>query len=210
MTVNELQERDARGFLMNLEDLVARPNGPSPVPETVDGVDASGTVYAVVGLGGNLLRVRILDGWWDAVGPRGIAAAVLASLRFARDKAGLARMLLDRHRIPYEVPGFRVDPPRELPEYDAPEFADELWRKVNRAAEMLDRAERFARERDSGHEHEVAGPRGIFHVLIRGVAVVGARVSERGLRPEDGDELAADARDALLAARPSFTAGGEG
>ncbi|MCU7725756.1 hypothetical protein ODJ79_18660 [Actinoplanes sp. KI2] len=218
MVVNQLQERDARGFLTNLEDLVsrARPGGHSPVPDAIDGVDQSGTVYAVVDLGGSLRQVQIVAGWWDAVGSHGVAAAVLESLRFARDKAGLARMLLDRHRIPYVVPApgyqslFTGDPPRELPDYDAPDFPDELLRKVSRAASVLSSAERLARERDSGEPREVAGPRGMFYVLLRGLSVVGARVNEYALRPEDGDELAADARDALLAARRPFANGWEG
>ena len=218
MDANDLQERDARRFVQNLEDIVpgSRPGDPVPGLEAIDGTDSSGTVYCVVDLGGALLRVGIVDGWWGAVGPGGVAAAVLQSLRFARDKAGLARMVLSRHgrSAPVPVPDYQTlftsEPHRELPPYDAPEFSDELSRKVARAARILANAERFARERDSGVRREVAGPRGMFRVVLSGSAVVvGAAVDENGLRAVDGADLAADARDALLAARPRFAGIGE-
>jgi hypothetical protein len=217
MQVSELQERDARRFVENLEDMVAgsRPGDPVPGLDAIDGTDTSGTVYCVVDLGGTLLQVGIVDGWWEAVGPQGIAEAVLQSLRFARDKAGLARMVLSHHgrssglpRPDYETL-FTSEPHRELPPYDAPDFPEELSRKVDRAARILQNAERFARERDSSERREVTGPRGLFRVVLAGFAVVGAAVDEYGLRAVDGADLAADARDALLAARPRFAGNGE-
>ncbi len=128
-------------------------------------------------------------------------------MRFARDKAGLARMVLNRHGRSVAVPGpdyetrFTSEPRRELPPYDAPDFPDELSRKVERAARILHNAERFARERDSGIRREVTGPRGMFRVVLAGFTVVGEVVDENSLRDGDGDDLAADARDALLAVR---------
>lgn len=208
--VSDLQERDARRFIENIEDLVSgmRPGEPVPGLDAIDGTDGSGTVRCVVDLGGNLLQVRVVDGWWEAVGPRGVAAAVLQSMRFARDKAGLARRVLSRHGRSVAVPSpdyatlFTSEPHRELPPYDAPDFPEELSRKVERAARILQNAERFARDRDSGIRREVPGPRGLFRVVLSGYTVVGALVDEHSLRAVDGDDLAADARDALLAARP--------
>lgn len=204
MVVTELQERDARRFLENLEDALARarPGDPLPGLGAIDGTDATGTVYCVVDLGGTLSQVGIVDGWWTEVGPNGVAAAILQALRFARDKATLARMLLDRHRFPYDMSApFARLPPLELPPYEDPSFVDALWRKVNRAASVLADAARFAEERDSGRRREVTGPRGLFRVMLSGFTVVGALVNEQGLRPSDGTELAADARDALMAVR---------
>jgi hypothetical protein len=217
MDVDDRRERDVRRFVENLEDMVTSTRAGDPLPglDGIDGTDASGTVSCVVDLGGGLSRVGITDGWWQAVGPHGVAAAVLQALRFARDKAGLARMVLARHGRPYTTAAldyhtlFTDEPPHDLPPYDAPDFADALLRKVNRAAAVLDNAQRFARERDGGGRREVTGPRGLFRVVLVGVTVVGALVNEPGLRALDADELAADARDALLAARPSFVRHGE-
>jgi hypothetical protein len=217
MDVGDRRARDARRFVENVENLVAstRPGDPLPVLDGIEGTDLSGTVDCVVDLGGALSRVGIIDGWWEAVGPHGVAAAVLQALRFARDKAGLARMVLARHGRPYTGAApdyqmlFTAEPPRGLPQYDAPDFADALLRKVNRAVTVLDNAQRFARERDGAQPREVTGPRGLFRVVLAGVTVVGAMVNEQGLRASDADELAADARDALLAARPSFIRYGE-
>jgi hypothetical protein len=44
----------------------------------------------------------------------------------------------------------------------------------------------------------------MFRVVLSGFTVTGAVVDEYGLRAVDGADLAADARDALLAARPRF------
>ncbi|MEV4637389.1 hypothetical protein AB0J80_08565 [Actinoplanes sp. NPDC049548] len=215
--VSELQERDARRFIANVPDMMSGspPGDPVPGLGAIDGTDSSGTVYCVVDLGGNLLEVGISDGWWDAVGPRGVAAAVLASLRFARDKAGLARMVLNHHGRSAAVPASAYRIPsstgthEELPPYDAPNFPEELGRKLERAARTLAKAERFARERDSGARRELTGPRGLFRVEVSGSAVMGATVNEQGLGPGDGAELAADAREVLLAARRRFDAMGE-
>lgn len=215
MTVSDMQERDARRFVENIEDMVSGSRLGDPIPglDAIEGSDSSGTVYCVVDLGGSLLQVGIVEGWWDAVGPHGIAAAVLESLRFARDKAGLARMVLNHHGRPSAVsePSYQTlftsEPHRELPPYDSPDFPSELSRKVERAAQILANAERFARERDSGVRSEMTGPRGLFRVELSGSAVVGAAVNEQGLRAADGSELAADACDALLAARRRFEDG---
>lgn len=215
--MSDLRERDARRFVDNLEDMLAgsRPGESVDGLAAIDGTDDSGTVYCVVDLGGAVLRVDIVDGWWEAVGPRGVAAAILRALRSARDKAGLARMVLRRHGRSAAVPSpdyqtlFTSEPHRELPPYDAPDFSDELSRKVERAARILANAERFARERDSGARREVTGPRGMFRVVLSGTAVVGATVDEYGLRTADSAELAADALDALRAARLRFAENGE-
>ena len=97
---------------------------------------------------------------------------------------------------------FTSEPPIELPAYDAPDFDDVLRRKVGRAANILANAQRLARQRDNGERREVVGPRGLFHVVISGVTVAGAFVEERRVGPDSAADLAADARDALLAAVP--------
>jgi hypothetical protein len=46
----------------------------------------------------------------------------------------------------------------------------------------------------------VYGPRGLFHVRLSGVEIVGAGVNEYGLHQQAGQELAEDATAALRAA----------
>jgi hypothetical protein len=209
--------RDARRFLENFEDMAAhlRPGEPVPHIGGIEGTDPTSTVYCVVQLDGTLSQVGIVDGWWDAVGPGGVASAVLDALGFAREKATMARLVLDRYGHPYQAATpdpstlFTSEPSRPLPPYDAPDFQDALVRKVNRAATILANVERFTQARDSAERRVVTGPRGMFRVILTGFTIVGAEVSEHGLHPSDAADLAQDARDALLAARPSFSNHGE-
>lgn len=198
------RERDAQRFLADLDDIVTRQGGRHAVRQLaeIEGADGSGTVYCTVDLWGDLLRVDMASGWWENLGRDGVARAVLDAWRFARDKAGLARMLLSRRGIAYPPYPATVaaEPPGTLPPYDAPEFAAELQRKADRAASLLERVRRFADERDRGERREVAGTLGLFRVVVKGAAEVTAEVSDQ-IRPSDGNRLAADARDALLAAR---------
>jgi hypothetical protein len=201
--------RDVRIFVDNLEDTAARLRPGGPLPD-VEGADESGTVHCVVHIDGSLSAVTIVDGWWDAVGPHGVAAAVLSAYRFAQQKATAGRLVLARSGHPYHQPEpdlstlFTSEPDRPLPPYDAPDFTDALLRKVNRAATILANIDRFTKLRDAPEPRTVTGPRGLFRVVLSGFSIVRAEVNAYGLRPSDAAELAADARDALLAARPSF------
>jgi hypothetical protein len=206
--------RDARTFVENFEDVVAhlRPGEPAPAGG-IDGIDATGTVYCVVDTDGTLLRVGIDDGWWDALGPGRIAGAILEALRFAKAKATMARLVLDRHglgvdRAPRDLGTlFTSEPSEPLPSYDAYDFPEALSRKANRALTILDRAEEFSRLRDSPVRRVVTGPHGMFRVVLSGAEIVGAEVNEYGLRRSDAADLAEDARAALQAA--SSTGNGE-
>jgi hypothetical protein len=193
-----------------LEDVIRhiRPGEPVPGLDGIDSTDASGTVYCVVDVTGALLRVGIDDGWWDAVGPGRIAGAILDSMRFAKAKAAAARMVLSRHGHP--VAGSTVDlgriftsePSETLPAYDADDFPEVLDRKAERTMTILSRAHRFSRERADGEQRVVAGPRGMFRVVVAGGRITGAEVNEWALHRTDAAELAEDARAALQAARP--------
>jgi hypothetical protein len=85
--------RDVRIFVDNLEDTATRLRPGDALPD-VDGADESGTVHCVVHIDGSLSAVTIVDGWWDAVGPHGVAAAVLSAYRFAQQKATTGRLVL--------------------------------------------------------------------------------------------------------------------
>jgi hypothetical protein len=205
------RSRDARTFVDSLEDMIRhlRPSDPLPGLGGIDGTDTTGTVSCVVDVSGALLRVGIDDSWWDAVGPGRIAGAILDAMRFAKAKATAARLVLSRHGHP--VAGSTVDlsriftaePSEPLPAYTADDFPEALARKAGRTMTILSRAERFGRERDSGERQVIAGPRGMFRVVLAGGEIAGAEVNEWTLHRTDAADLAEDACAALQAARPS-------
>jgi hypothetical protein len=49
----------------------------------------------------------------------------------------------------------------------------------------------------------------MFTVVVRGTVVESARVNEYALRRDDATDLADDAREALIAARPDYALPGE-
>jgi hypothetical protein len=208
---DDFRIRDTRRFVENLEDTLAHTPMGQPVPglDAIEGVDASGTVYSVIRLDGRPVRFAITDGWWDAVGPHAIAGAVLQAYRFAREKATFARMVLRRHGRTWEPPsdGRREDPYESYP--TGADDLDTLRRRIDQAAADIADAMRLYDLVNNPEPHEVSGPRGMFTLVVRGTAVESARVNEYGLGPEDATDLADDAREALLAARPSYAHHGE-
>jgi hypothetical protein len=203
---------DTSRFVTNLEDEVRgmRPGAPVRGPDAVEGSDASGTVYCVVDLTGGVLQVGITDGWWDEVGAHGVAPAVLQALQLAREKAGIAKLVLLRygHPLPSPSPAATHAEP-EAADNDQASRVEAARRKIDRAYASLAESDRFMRAMNSSERRYVAGPRGLFRVHVVGVRVVGASVNEHGLRAEDAGDLADDAREALLAVRAPFADLGE-
>lgn len=202
MPVGDLRVRDVERFVANFEDMATSLRLGEPAPETaVEGVDASGTVYCVVSLGGVVSQVNIVDGWWEPVGPRGIAAAVLDAWRFAREKAGWGRLILHQAGHSYDPDPALPAPEVPLPAHDSPDYLAAVQSKLRQTAAVLSEIRQLTRARDLKEKKVVAGPRRMFEVVVEGLQVVGARADEYGLRPEDAADLADDARAALLAAR---------
>jgi hypothetical protein len=210
--------RDAHIFVANFEDTVAHLRRGEPIPaSSIEGADETGTVFCVVDVTGALQQVGIADGWWEALGPGRVAGAVLSALRFAKAKAAMARLVLDRYGHPVERASvdlgtlFSAEPSEPLPAFDADDFPEALARKVDRSQTILERAERFGRSQETSEQTAVSGPRGMFRVLMSGSGISGAEVNEYGLHRFDAADLADDARAALLAAaaatRPSSAPG---
>ncbi|MFB9331187.1 hypothetical protein [Actinoplanes octamycinicus] len=198
-----MQEKDARRFWRNLEDAVAqtRPGQPVPGLSSIEGSDNSGTVYCVVDLGGDPIRVELFNGWWDTVGPTRVGPAVLDAFRFAREKAGLASLLLRRHRLPRRGPRRRLEVATLMPAFGASDGAAELRRSMVRAADQAEAVLGLVEASRGGRRREVHGPRGLFSVTMDGWQITSAAVIDR-VRADDGEALAMDACDALLAACP--------
>lgn len=200
--------RDARRFVENLEDELRHvPSGqPLPVLDAIEGADASGTVYCMIRLDGSPSRVVITDGWWDSVGPHGIADAVLQAYRYAGEKASLAKMVLHRNGRPWRTGKEAAAEPRPGLRFPAGRSTlddiDRIRRSLEETADRIDRSMRLHESAAGSVQHEVSGPRRMFTVVLRGPAIEGARVDASRLRPHDGSDLGMDAADALLAARP--------
>jgi len=191
----------------NLEDEVrgTRPGAPVRGLDAVEGSDASGTVYCVVDLTGAVRQVGIVDGWWDAVGAHGVAPAVLQALQLAREKAGIAKLVLVRHGRALPPPNPAATHAERESEYDdQASRVEAARRKIDRAATALAESDRFMRAMNSSELRYAVGPRGLFRVHVVGIRIVGASVNEHGLRADDAGELADDAREALLAVRAPF------
>jgi hypothetical protein len=175
----------------------------------VKGADQTGTVSCVVDLSGRLVKVGIDNRWWDTLGPDRVGHAVLDALRFAKYKAGMARLVLldygrevdQKHPDPETL--FTTEPPEELPPFDDPRFEGALMREANRTLEVLEEAERFIRRRDSHERQEIYGPHRLFRVILSGLDIVDVELSDHGLHRPSGEILAEDACAALQAASPS-------
>lgn len=208
MSGEDGRARDTLTFSESIEEVAARTAPGQPIPQlaSIDGTDASGTVYCAVDVAGTLTHLGIDPGWWGALGPARVAAAILEAVRNAKFKAMMARLILERHGHGWVVPppdfatAFTSDPPAPLPPPDAPGFERALEAKLSRAFGILNAAERFARARDAAEHRLVTGPQGLFRLTLVGSEIRSAEVDERGLRPTDAGALADDARAALLAA----------
>lgn len=206
---DEYRISDSRRFVARIEDELRYVGPDEPVPglDAIEGSDESGTVYCVIRLDGTPVQVGITDGWWEAVGPRAVAAAVLQAYAYAQQKANFARLVLDEQgRSITNEPA-----PRRSSYDDEPEpVRDDTWKdsyalqqQVSRVMGELDEAiKRFDQVLDPP-ERELAGPRGMFRAVVKGPEIIRAYVNEYGLRRDDADELAQDARDVLVAARPT-------
>jgi hypothetical protein len=209
---DDFRIRDTRRFVQNLEDALAYLPSGEPVPgvEAIEGADASGAVYCVIRLDGHPVQVGIADGWWEAVGPHAIAGAVLQAYRYAREKAMFARLVLRRNGRAWERPAPDRQPPpaayygSSSPYSDPADEIDVLRRRLDAATADVEAAIRLAAEASDGKAREVSGPRGMFTIVVRGTVIESARVNEYGLRRDDATDLADDARQALIAARPDY------
>ncbi|MFY1693361.1 hypothetical protein [Plantactinospora sp. WMMB782] len=153
----------------------------------IDGADGSGTIYCVVDSGGRVLRIGVNPDWWPTLGPAGVAGAVLDAVRFAKSKAAMARLILDRHGHQVDLMpsgrslGLVSELPEPLPSSDSPNYLKALQRELDRISLYLDEVERLQRERDSGVPRVFDGPNGLFQLVLTGPGNLRAEVNEYGM-----------------------------
>ncbi|SCE92212.1 hypothetical protein [Micromonospora mirobrigensis] len=197
---------DAREFLARMERHFgqARPGEDVGGYGPVSGTDVTGSVTCLVDTDGDLVDLWLDPGWWRAVGPAGVGAALLAALDFARSKLGVARAVAERygHELPAPAapPSAQhlIPPPTApLPDPDSPRYLEAISEKIDRGFAILDATQRLSRQAAEPDRQLVAGPYGIVRVGVAGGAVVSAEVDGYDLGPADGDRIAADALAAL-------------
>jgi hypothetical protein len=212
---DERRIADARRFVENLEDQLqyTPPDMPIPVLDSIEGTDSSGTVHCIVRLDGRPERIVITDGWWETVGPAGIADAVLQAHRTAGEKAGLAKLVLRRHGRVWRTRATAAEEPLDDLPYPTGQSTmhdlEELRHRIDRSVSRITTAMQRFRERTQHEQREVTGPGRMFTVVLRGPVIVAAHTGSRRPGPGDGSDLAADALAALLVARPGSPRPGE-
>ncbi|MEV4641318.1 hypothetical protein AB0J80_28645 [Actinoplanes sp. NPDC049548] len=172
--------------------------------DRIPGSDASDTVTCYVDVRGEFVDLSLRSDWWYTLGPSGIASAVLDALAFAQEKSLVASTLLEQYG---RRAGVRDDNPYTfLQGPDTPYPADpeaevaEAYAKVRRTASIVDAADRIGRMRDSAQPRVIAGPRDLFRLTMAGFDLRQADVNENALSAADADQLAEDARAALVQA----------
>jgi len=175
---------DAHQFVADVDRLAAEAQcGDPPRLDRITGPDRSGTAFAVVDSVGRFVDIGLRPGWWTALGPDGVAAALLEALETARLKAALVPMILRRHGI---------TPPA------GEGFLDAARGRIAEAYRLIDDV--GGRSPDQRAVRVVAGPRGLFRLVLRGCHIDRAEVAAAGLTAGDTDRLVADCRAALAEA----------
>ncbi|GIM91241.1 hypothetical protein [Paractinoplanes toevensis] len=175
---------DARQFITEVERLAAQVPGGGPPPrlDRITGPDRSGTAFAVVDALGRFVDIGLHSAWWLALGPAGVADALLEALATARLKAALVPMIL-RHAM---------SPMLAVEQHTVRDgFLDAAGGRIAEAGRLID---------DAGPEppavRVITGTRGLFHLHLRGNRIDRAEVT--GV--PDTDLLVADAREVLASA----------
>ncbi|NMO50471.1 hypothetical protein HH310_04595 [Actinoplanes sp. TBRC 11911] len=143
--------------------------------DRIRGLDSSGTAFAVVDAVGRFVDIGLDSCWWTALGPERLAAGLLEALSSARMKAALVPLIMRKNGVMRRTGGLAE--------------TYQLIKDVN--TNKLARAENGPRKR------VLDGPRGLFRLHVRGSHIEGADIVG-ALACDDGDRVAADARDALV------------
>ncbi|SNY06400.1 hypothetical protein [Paractinoplanes atraurantiacus] len=156
--------------------------------QRITGPDRTGTAWAVVDSVGRFVDIGLRPGWWEALGPDGVAAGLIEALESARTKAALVPLLLRRG-----------GPPQDRDEGVAAagpgDSLDVARGRIAEAYRLIDEAGKRMREQQASRV--IAGPRGLFRLHVRGGRIDRAETGPQRPGPGDTERLVADARDAL-------------
>jgi hypothetical protein len=195
---HDARAANADQFVSDFEQQVrqARPGDDPPRADRVDSPDATGTAWAVVDWRGHFVDLWLNPGWWSELGPARVGAGLLEALESARMKVTLAKLVLQSHGFQPPRRETKVDHGPRLPDIHAPGFPDAMRTLLYESQDRIQEAERLWHDLDS--ERSYLGPRGLFRLVTRGWQIEWAEVPNQwALREDDGERLAADARDAL-------------
>jgi hypothetical protein len=121
--------------------------------------------YAVVDPVGRFVDIGLRAGWWPTLGPARVAAGLLEALESARMIAATAPLV------------------------ERGDVFDTARGRIAEAYRLIDEG------REQPALRVIIGPRGLFHLHVRGGRIDGAETGP--LTPADAERLAADARDTL-------------
>ncbi|XVU24690.1 hypothetical protein ACQPZJ_47025 [Actinoplanes sp. CA-054009] len=198
---NDVRLADAWRFVSDVDSTLGR-------AQRITGPDRTGTAWAVVDSVGRFVDIGLRPGWWEALGPDGVAAGLLEALESARMKAALVPLLLRRKGEPRQGP--RDEPPQgrqqgsredlletapDLPPPTAADFLDAARGRIAEAYRLIDEAGKRMREQQA--TRVIAGPRGLFRLHVRGERIERAEAGPERPTAGDTERLVADARDAL-------------
>ncbi|XVV11948.1 hypothetical protein ACQP2X_45225 [Actinoplanes sp. CA-131856] len=121
---NDVRLADAWRFVSDVESALSH-------AQRITGPDRTGTAWAVVDSVGRFVDIGLRPGWWEALGPDGVAAGLLEALESARLKAALVPLLLRRNGEPQR----RNGEPRER-SGKSQEPGGELWGQSGESREQ--------------------------------------------------------------------------
>ncbi|MBL7254925.1 hypothetical protein [Paractinoplanes lichenicola] len=114
--------------------------------KTINGIDRTGTAYAMVDPVGRCVDIGLRSGWWSALGPARVAAGLLEALEAARIQAALAPLM------------------------QRGEGHDTARSRISEAYRLIDECP------EKPALQVIIGPRGLFRLHVRGGRIDGAEI----------------------------------
>ncbi|GIF24565.1 hypothetical protein BJ973_008044 [Actinoplanes tereljensis] len=173
--------------MTEVEQLAAQVPGGGPPPrfDRITGPDRTGTAFAVVDEVGRFVDIGLHPAWWLALGPAGVADALLEALATARLKAALVPMILRRHgHTPSSILVVEQHTVGNVA------FLDAARGRIAEASRLIADA-----DPEPPAARVITGTHGLFRLHVRGSRIDRAEVT--GV--PDTDRLVADAREVLMA-----------
>jgi hypothetical protein len=161
---------DAEQFVAGVEQC-----DPAMRVDRIRGLDSTGMAFAVVDAVGRFVDIGLDSCWWTTLGPDRVAGGMLEALSSARMKAALVPLIMRKNGVMRRTGGLAE--------------IYQLIKDVN--------TNKLVRAESGPQTRAIDGPRGLFRLQVRGSHIEGADIVG-SLGCDDGDLVAADARDAFV------------